>query len=205
MTSKIYLTRAVLAGTLLASALNSHARSPLPGVNLLDNPEFTGQSSTFQNTDGPYATGWTYSPGYDFFSNPGLLVSQSFSTGDLYYYDIAFNLGTTPAEGGVDFALDWDGTFVQYLSLPPSSAWQSYSFQVTAEGPNSTFGLVGNTAFWSSLDNLDVSWNGGIDPPSAVPDSPLAFGLEAWLLVGLCGVAAFYGRPELRFVANKTT
>jgi hypothetical protein len=191
---------AMLAGAFLAFALGSQAQTPSPGVNVLDNPQFNGQSSTFQTTDGPFAAGWNYTPGYNLFSSPGFLVSQTLETGNLYYYDISFNLGTTKAEGGVDFALYWDGSFVQYMVLAPSASWSSYNFQVTADGPSSGFGLVGNTAFWSSLDNLNLSWNGGIDPPpspSPVPDAPLSFGLVSVVLLGMAGAGGIARRLDL--------
>jgi hypothetical protein len=204
MTFKQQLSVVFLATAFLGFSLGSQAQTPSPGVNVLDNPQFNGQSANFQATDGPFASGWNYSPGYDFFGSPGLLVSQTLATGDLYYYNIAFNLGTTPSEGGVDFAVYWDGSFVQNVMLSPSSSWSSYSFQVTADGPGSDFGLVGNTAFWSSLDNLDVSWTGGIDPPpDPVPDSPLSFGLEALVLLGLAGMAGFDRRRELGLARAK--
>ncbi len=203
LTFKIKLPPATLASAFLACALASQAASPLPGANLLTDPNFNGQPSTFQITDGPFAPGWTYSAGYDFFSGSSDLVSQSIPTSDLYYYDIKFSLDTTPQESGVDFALFWDHTPVTLMILPPSDQWANFSFQVTADGSSSDVGLVGNSAFWSSLDNLDVYWTGGIDPPPSVADGPIGFAWEAALLLGLCALAGFYRRHELSLSPQK--
>jgi len=193
-----------LAGAFLALAVGSHAQTPGAGVNVLTNPEFYGQTPTFQSTGGPVAAGWTYTPGFDFFGSSLDLVSQSLPTTDLYYYDISFALGTTLGEAGVDFAMFWDQTPVTVMSLPSSDAYANYSFQVTAVGPTSDIGLVGNSAFWSSLDNLDASWTGGIDPSPSVPDASIGFGLEAATLLGLCGVAGLHRRQELLLAPQKT-
>ena len=199
LTSRVNLSVAALAGAFLALAAGSQAQSlpPGAGVNLLADPGFTSQPPTFQSSGGPYAAGWTYTPGFDIFSGSWDLVSQSLPTTDLYYYGISFNLGTTSAEGGVDFSVLWDGSSIALDTLPASDAWTQYTFIVTASGPSSVVGLVGNSQFWSSLSGLDVSWTGGIDPPP-VPDSPIGFTLEAAVLLGLCGLAGFFRPPALR-------
>lgn len=183
----------VVAGVCLIMATQSHAQSP--SYNLLTDPSFTGQSANFQSTSGSYASGWTYTPGYDFFANNGDLVSQSISTANLYYYDITFNLGISPTEGNVDFALFWDGTPIN-VTTTSSPGWNEYSFQVTADSSSSQVGLVGNTAFWSSLYNLDTYWTGGVDPPPS-PEGSIGFVFEAVLLLGLCAAGRMFHSRKL--------
>jgi hypothetical protein len=197
MSSKTKFVSLAVVGAFLACAAGVNAQTP--GLNLVQNPVFNGQPWTFQSSDGPFASDWNYQSGYNFFSTPGYLVSQQLPTDNLYYYSINFDLGLTPSEGPVDFALSWDQSFVTFMTLqtPSSSSLMNYNIQVTADGPSSDFGLLGNTAFWSSLDNLNVSWTGGIDPP--VPDAPVGFFMEAAVLLGMCGVAGGYRRRGLGF------
>ena len=194
---------ALLTAAMLAVAVGGQAQTP--GVNLLDNPQLNGQSPLFQTAPGPYAAGWTYTPGFNFFSGSWDLVSQSVPSTDLYYYDITFSLDTTVGEGGVDFATLWNGSPVTVQSRAPSDSLVNYSFIVTADGASSAFGLVGNSEFWSSLENLDVSWTGGIDPPPSVPDSPIGLGWEAALLLVLAALGGYYRAQELRFAPQKAS
>jgi len=203
--SKFKLSRGAVAGVLLALAAGSPALG-LPtgaGVNLLNDPGFNGQPSTFQSSLGPYAAGWTYTPDpFHLFGGDLDWVSQTLPTTDLYYYNITFTLGTQPGEPGVDFSLIWDVSLIDLRTLPADPGSTQYSYTVTANGTSSDIKLVGNSAFWSSLYNLNVDWTGAIDPPP-VPDSPIGFGLEAALLLGLCGAAGLYHRQDLRLAPTQ--
>jgi hypothetical protein len=199
--SKTKFVSLAVAGAFLACAAGLQAQTP--GLNLVQNPDFNGQQWTFQNTAGPFAFDWTYTSGstsgLNLFSTSSYLVSQQLPTDNLYYYNISFDLGLTPSEGPVDFVVFWNQPIVNesftMLPSPSSSSSANYTYVVTADGPISDFGLLGNTAFWSSLDNLSVSWTGGIDPP--VPDAPVGFFMEAAVLLGMCGVAGGYRRRGL--------
>ena len=186
---------AALCVALWALAVGSQAQTPTAELNLLANPDF-------QTTGWGIATGWNYASGSGAFSDAFFsgaefdIVSQTLPTSDLYYYNIDFNLGILPNEGPVEFAVFWIDSAVEYANFSPSGTWLDYGITVTADGPTSDFGLMGNSAFWSSLDNLDVYWNGGIDPPALAADSPIGFGFEAAILFGLCGAAHFHRRRE---------
>ena len=189
----------MLAGAILALAGGSQAQQ-VAGVNLLTDPAFYVQTPTFQSDGGPYAAGWDYRPDFAFFfpgNGPLDLVSQTISTADLYYYNINFSLNTSDTAPGAEFAVFWnDSKVTQLWELTPTAAWVNYSFEVTAHGSSSDFGVLGNSIFWADMSQLSVSWNGSIDPPPSAPDSPLGLGLETAVLLGLCGAAGLYRRPE---------
>lgn len=197
----------VLAGTVLALAVCSPARAGSPNVvpdpnvtgtspNVVTDPGFAGQSPDFQ-TGGSISPDWTYTPNFlSFGGSPLTLVSQTIPTpGALYIYDIDLKFGTTPPDQSLLFFVFWDGNFAG--AVTDSTGWQDNNFLVTAVGPTSDLGFAGNSTAWATLGSLDVFFSGLVDAAPSAPDSPIGFGLEAALLLGLCGAAGFYRRPEL--------
>jgi len=184
----------VLSVCLGVAAVSATAQAQNP--NVVNDPTFNGQSPNFQ-VNGLISPDWQYTPNYLNFGQPWTLVSQTINTpGDLYIYDIDVQFAQPPAGQGLDFFIYWNGMPIG--SIQGSAGWEDHNFMVTALGPTSDLGFVGNETAWANLGSLDVSWSGLIDPPPAsAPDSPLGLALVAAVFGGICGVAAIKRRPEL--------
>ncbi|MGA2554767.1 MAG: hypothetical protein ABSG04_00640 [Verrucomicrobiota bacterium] len=170
--------------------------------NVVTDPGFSGQSPDFQ-TGGAISPDWSYTPGFLNLGGTCLtLVSQTIPTpGALYIYDIDLKFGAAPPAQSMLFFIFWDGNLVG--SVTDSTGWQDNNFLVIAAGPTSDLGFAGNSTAWATLGSLDVSFSGLIDPPPTVPDAPAGLGLEAAALLGLCGAAGFFRRPEGRSALHK--
>jgi hypothetical protein len=204
----------VLAMAFLALAVCGAARGGNPpnartepnvsgsNPNVVTDPGFNGQSPDFQ-TGGSISPDWTYTPDYlTFGGSPLTLVSQIIPTpGALYIYDIDLKFGTTPPDQSLVFFVFWDGSWSG--TVTDSSGWQDNNFLETAAGPTSDLGFAGNATAWATLGSLDVFYSGTTDPTPTVPDSPIGFRLAAAMLLGLCGAAGIYRRPELRLALDK--
>jgi hypothetical protein len=184
-------------GALLGNALCASARAQNP--NVVNDPTFAGQSPNFQ-AGGSISPDWTYTPNYLNFGQPWTLVSQTINTpGNLYIYDIDVQFAQPPIGQGLDFFVFWDG--VPVANIFGSDGWVDHNYMVTAVGPTSEIGFVGNPTAWANLGSVDVSWSGLIDPPPdsgpvSAPDSPLGLALVAGVLGGICGIAALQRRRE---------